>query len=222
MKIAAWSYSRLNSFETCPKKFWHEAIAKDVEEPPDTDEQSYGNKVHKALELRIKDGKPLPSNLRHLTPIADKFANATGEKLTEQQLAIDASFRPVKWFDKNTWCRAIVDLAIVNKSHAVTVDYKTGNMSDDFTQQRLATSVLMLHRRDIETADSMYLWLKFRKITKEFMTRAAMRDTWNNLLPRVRRYQKAFDTSEFPARQNGLCKKYCPVKQCIYNGANFS
>ena len=218
-KEIAWSYSRLNSYETCPKKFWHTSINKDVFEA-ESDAMRYGKKVHKALELRVGNKTPLPLELRYLERYADRLCKASGTKLTEQQLAIDRNFQPCSWFAKNTWCRAIIDLAIVNAPHAVVFDYKTGKISDDFTQLRLAGALLMLHMPEIETLDLSYLWTKDKQVTKydgEF-TRDSVKEVITELAPRVKRYEKAHVEQAFPARPSGLCKRYCPVRQCPHHG----
>lgn len=215
----AWSYSRLNNYETCPKKFWHLSVAKDVFEG-ESEAMRYGKLVHKALEERVGKDKPMPLNLRYLEKYAAKLANAEGKKLTEQQLAIDANFEPCSWFDKKTWCRAIIDLAIVNDPHAVVVDYKTGKISDDFTQLRLAGALLMLHMPEVQTVDLAYLWTKDKKMTKhdERMSREDIKLVILDLMPRLKKYERAHRTESFPARPGFLCKKYCPVKKCPHHG----
>lgn len=218
MLNTAWSYSRLDQFENCPKRYWHTTVAKDFPEPK-SDAQTYGTKVHKALELRVSKNAPLPKELSHLERIAVKFVDAPGIKLVEQQLAINEQFTPVKWFAKDVWCRAIVDLAVINKDRAVVVDYKTGKMSDDFTQQRLATVMLMLHHKTIQTAEMIYLWLASKKITRGFLIREDTADVWSEFLPRVKRFQHAYDNTQFPARPSGLCKQHCHVVSCPHNGS---
>jgi CRISPR/Cas system-associated exonuclease Cas4 (RecB family) len=218
-KQTAWSYSRLNSFETCPKKFWHLSVKKDVFEA-ESEHMRYGKQVHKALELRIGKTRPLPLNLRYLEKYASKLASAKGEKVTEQQLAIDSQFEPCDWFSKQTWCRAIIDLAIISPPHAVVIDYKTGRISDDFTQLRLAGTLLMLHMPEIQTVDLAFLWTKEKKLTKDerLLHRDDIKNVILDLMPRLKKYEKAHRTESFPARPGGLCKKYCPVKQCPHHG----
>lgn len=216
----AWSYSRLNNFETCPKKFWHQSVAKDVYEA-ESEAMRYGKLVHKALELRVGKGKPMPLNLRYLDKYAKMLADASGDKLTEQQLAIDANFEPCGWFDKKTWCRAILDLAIVKGTHAIVFDYKTGKISDDFTQLRLAGVLLMLHMPEIQTVDLSYLWTKDKKITKYDegpLTREDIKRVVLELMPRLKKYEKAHRMESFPARPGYLCKRFCPVVDCPYHG----
>jgi CRISPR/Cas system-associated exonuclease Cas4 (RecB family) len=219
-KQTAWSYSRLNGFETCPKKFWHLSVRKDIREA-ESEAMRYGKMVHKALELRVGKNKPMPLNLRYLDRYAKTLAEAKGNKLTEQQLAIDNNFEPCDWFSKDTWCRAIIDLAIVNGTHAIVIDYKTGKISSDFTQLRLAGVLLMLHMPEIQTVDLAYLWTKDKKMTKYEdgpLTRDDIKHVVLELMPRLKKYEKAHRTESFPARPGFLCKNWCPVTTCGYHG----
>ena len=215
----AWSFSRLNNYETCPKKFWHTSVKKDIREP-EGEAMRYGKLVHKALEKRVGKGIALPLNLQHLEKYAKQLADSTGEKLTEQQLAIDNMFAPSDWFSKNTWCRAILDLAIIKGTHAVVIDYKTGKIKDDFTQLKLAGIMLMLHKPEIQTVELCYLWTKDKKLTRDesHLTRDDIKTVISDLMPRIKKYEAAHRTESFPARPNYLCKKYCPVSTCPYHG----
>lgn len=214
VKPVAFSYSRLNNFEECPKKFYAIAIAKEFQEK-ESDQMRYGKDVHKALELRVAKNKPLPSHLQHLEPMMQKILAAPGRKLPEQQLAINANFEPCEWFDKEAYCRAIVDLAVIGGKRAVLFDYKTGKISDDFTQMRLTGAVFMQHYPEIEELTLAYLWIKERKPTREEMTRADIPVVWEQLLPRINRYQTAFVSQSFPPRPGRACRS-CPVTACPY------
>lgn len=218
-KQTAWSFSRLNSYELCPKKFWHLSVRKDVQDT-EGEAMRYGKLVHKALELRISKSKPLPLNLRFLEKYAALLEKAKGEKLTEQQLAVDNNFEPCDWFSKATWCRAIIDLAIVRPPHAVVFDYKTGKISDDFTQLRLAGVLLMLHMPEIQTVELAYLWTKDKKITRyeRTLTRDDIKTVVLELMPRIKMYERAHRMESFPARPGFLCKKFCPVVACPHHG----
>lgn len=216
-KTFAWSYSRLTNYEQCPKKFYHTSVAKDYKEP-ESDAMRYGKRVHKALELRVGEGKPLSGDLQFLEPIAAKFANASGTKYAEQQLALDDNFKPCGWFDKTTWIRAIIDLAIVSGDRALLVDWKTGKMSGDFTQQQVAACIFFIFHPEVNTIDLMYYWIKDRKATTETLTREDTKHVWSPLMKRVRKYTLAHTLHEFPPRTSGLCKNHCPVKSCPHNG----
>lgn len=216
-KVIAWSYSRLNSFETCPKKFYHTSVAKDIKEK-ESEAMRYGSEVHKAIELRISKGTELPLHLSHLEPIVARFANVSADVLVEQQLALNINMAPTGWFDTDVWCRAIIDYAAVKGDHALVVDWKTGKMNDDFTQQQVAAAIFLMFFPKVNTVDMMYYWLKDKKHTVSTLHRDDVKHVWSRLQKRIKKYTDAHDTEEFPARPGGLCKRYCPVTVCPHHG----
>ncbi len=221
MKEKAWSFSQLNNFETCPKKYWHLSIEKDYKEE-EGEAIQYGKKVHKALELLVRDGTPLPQELAHMHDYVAPFIGIDATRLCEQQLAITKEFLPCDWKDwDNAWCRAVIDLAIMGEESAVLIDYKTGRMKDDgFTQLKLAAAVFMLHYPKVQRVQAAYLWTEHDgKMTKDVFTRAQMQELWNELFPRLTRFQQAFATSEYPAKPSGLCRRFCPITGCPHHGA---
>ncbi len=133
MANVAWSYSRLKSFEDCPKKFYHLNIARDVKEQP-SEAMTAGANDHKHLESRIREGKPLPSHLASMEPVCAAFGAARErgmELLTEQQWAFTRDFQPTDWFSKSVWVRVILDVAAVSKKNALVADWKTGRRDPD-------------------------------------------------------------------------------------------
>lgn len=214
----AWSFSALNTYETCPKKYWHLKIAKDYKEDFSGPHAEYGKAVHKAFELRVKKNKPLPMDMRHFEKYVAKFAEAPGKKLVELQLAINEAMEPTGWFDKDVWCRAILDLAITNGNKALVVDYKTGKMKDDFSQLRLASALFLLHAPEIEHVTMAFFWTKDKAITKEVSTRDECLQVFSSFVPRVARLNRSVELTEWPARPNGLCRKYCPIQSCPHHG----
>ena len=216
----AWSFSAINNFESCPKKYYHLSIAKDYKEE-EGEAIVYGKAVHKALEKLVRDGTPLPERFKHMQEYVQDFVNVPATKLCEQQLAITKDYEPCDWKDwNNAWCRAVIDLAIVGDTHAVLIDYKTGKMKDDgFTQLKLAAAIFMVHNPSIETVDVAYLWTENKgKRTKSSYTKSQIMELWNELLPRVGKFQRAFVEKEYPPRPSGLCKRWCPITGCPHHG----
>lgn len=216
-KPVAWSYSRLTNFEQCPKKFWHLNVAKDIKEPT-SEAMRYGSEVHKAIELRISKGQEFPLHLTHLEPMIARFADLKAEVIVEQQLALNHNLKPTGWFDSDVWCRAIIDYAAISGDRALVVDWKTGKMSDDFTQQKVAAAMFFIFFPKVQTIDMMYYWLKDKKHTTETLKREDAKHVWAAMMKRVRVYVDAHNTTTFEPRPSGLCKRHCPVKSCPYNG----
>ena len=76
--MTAWSYSSISTFKQCPKKYYHLRIAKDVKDIS-TQALRYGNEVHKAAELYIRDGLPIPKKFDFILKSLDAF-NKMGNK----------------------------------------------------------------------------------------------------------------------------------------------
>ena len=216
-KPVVWSYSNLTLFETCPKKYYHLRIAKDVKDKGGA-ASHYGEDGHKHFENRLVRGTPLPLDLIHHEKVLKKLAAAPGQGLGEQKLALNKDFEPTGFFDTDVWVRGIVDYTKLNPPNMLIVDHKFGKIKDGFDQLELMAAMLMSYKPDIDKATCMYYWAKDKKITSTVIVRDNLPEIWARFLPRVERIQFALDNSEFEARRNGLCKNYCPVKKCVHNG----
>ena len=104
-KPFAWSYSSLSSFEQCPWRWYLTRIAKTASEKQ-TSATLYGNQVHKAFELRIRDGTPFSPEFAGFEPIAKTIADGTRGKTveTEQKIALNKDLREVKYFASDVCC----------------------------------------------------------------------------------------------------------------------
>jgi hypothetical protein len=211
MSIPPWSYSSLTAFETCPRRYYLTRVSKQVTEPP-SEAIVWGNEVHKALELRIAEDKPLPNHLTGYEGIVTKILSKPADQvLTEQQLAVTSSFEPADWWGQDTWCRGVIDLAIVNGSTAVLLDWKTGKIKPDSDQLKLFAALIMAHNPEVTKAKTGFVWLKHGKITAEKYTREDIPAIWQQFSPRVRRLELAFESDKWMAKPSGLCRAWCPV-----------
>lgn len=120
--MPAWSYTALTAFETCPRKYYHTRVAKDIVEP-ETQALTWGNAVHKALELRVANNTPLPTGMTQWEPLVSKLTSR-GEVVTEKAIALDKELAQVDWFDRAVWVRGKLDLTIIQDDTLVVLDYK--------------------------------------------------------------------------------------------------
>ena len=213
----AWSYSALTSFETCPRRHYEIKVAKSVTEP-ESEQLRWGNQVHKALELRAKDNKPLPTGMDQWEGLMAKLVAAPGWTMTESQFALTKDFKSTHWFSQDVWLRCIVDFGKLNGLSVLALDYKTGKIKHDMDQLKLFAAVLMKVYPEIQKVVTGYVWLKDKKVTKEIFTRAQEADIWNAFIPRVSRLQQAHETDKWPEKPSGLCRAWCPVTACQFNG----
>lgn len=220
-RLVAFSDSRLKTFESCPKKFCHLNVLKDVKEkqhPAAAD----GLVIHKALELRVSRGVALPERLARYEPAVASLTGTGGTDrrvFAELKMAVTSAFQPCEWFDKQTYIRAVADLAIIRGTTGIMVDWKSGKEHDDFTQLNLAALMFLWHFPEVEQVAVAFFWLAGNgrlAAAPRPVLRSDVPAMWSEFLPRLKEYQDAHDKDNFPARPSGLCR-FCPVKQCTYN-----
>jgi CRISPR/Cas system-associated exonuclease Cas4 (RecB family) len=216
--MTAWSFSKLNNYEICPKKHYHYDIAKDISEAP-TPYRDEGDKLHAYFEARLKHGTALPLGYVQHEGLLASVAASPGKFYYEQKLAISATFRPVGYMGKNAWLRVVIDCVKINGTYAVILDWKTGKPKEDLTQLRLSAAVLFAHQPNLLThIRSALVYVNYDKIVRDEARRENLPALWAEILPRVKKFQRAHETQEFPPVPNSLCKKYCAVVSCPFHG----
>lgn len=222
-KPFTWSYSRLNNFETCPKRHYHVDIAKEFREE-ESEQLKWGNAVHDALDKRISKGVPLPPGMTQYEPWAQRILAGAETKqfriYTEQKLALTRDFGPTGYFDGNVWFRAKGDVIKVAGSAALAVDWKSGKILEDSVQLALTAACIFAQFPEVQAVRSEFVWLKEgdNVASREDFTRDDMPGLWRNLWPRIEALEQAHNTMTYPPRPGRLCRKYCPVTSCPHHG----
>lgn len=124
--VTAWSYSRYALYAQCPLAFKLKNIDKVPE--PGSPAMERGNKVHKALASYLEGKATLPAEVKHPYQLG-LYAEmqAFPDKLVEHQQGFTQQWKPTGWFAKNTWFRAIYDVALLYEDMTgEVVDHKTG------------------------------------------------------------------------------------------------
>lgn len=225
MKKIAWSWSRIETFEQCPKKFHHQNILKDVPRPS-SPAMDRGRRIHKALEDAIKFGAQLPPDLARCEPIIDriKSAQTAGAKVfAEQQLAFREDLQPTDWYNKDVWFRVIMDVAIVMGAAASIIDWKTGR-AKDYTDQELQGNQLALNAMagfllwpDVNKIEVSYAWVDHEMRTPATFDRRQLDSLLQDFGDRAEMIQLANESGQWKATPNDYCK-WCPCTkmQCIH------
>lgn len=215
--LKAWSYSRLRNFETCPHRYLHYDVLKDVSEP-ESAELRAGNAMHKAFENRLVHDLPLTSgHLRFETMLA-KIVDAPGVIFGEQRLAITQDMQPDLYFGARVWFRTIVDLMKLRDDTAVVFDWKDGKAKDDPTQLMLMAAAIFVHYPQVQQVKTGLIFINHDYAHVEHYGRDDQVGIWNEILPRVKSLLAAHAVDQFPPKPSGLCKRYCAVKSCAYHG----
>jgi hypothetical protein len=208
--MIALSYSRLSTFESCPRKFEHLYVLKNVVDAG-SDATVYGTRVHEALELYGRDGTPLTPETAKYKGLVDSILSQPGDKHFEYQMALLEDKKPCDWFDKKVWLRGIADVLIVNGKTATVVDWKTGKVKDNPTQLKMFACMVMEHFPEVEVVKSAFVWLQYYDVTMTKFERYWLPQMWSGLTPRMDAVQDANNLGVFATRPSGLCP-WCAAK----------
>lgn len=211
------SFSSLKLFENCPLRYYYQRVAKTVKDLGG-EASIYGDRIHKALEVRLKSNDDLPQDAAIYEPLVKSIEVIAkpGSLHLEQQLALTENFQPTEWFAKDAWLRSILDVLILRGDTAYIYDWKTGKRRPDFTQLEMFALQAFIHYPDIKTVKTSFIWLKDNALDSRAFTRDQTDKLWEPLLARIRRIEHAAETDNWPARPSGLCK-FCSAKHmCDY------
>src|SRR5215472_2339557 len=184
----SWSYSQLTDYETCPLRWYHKSIAKDVKE----EESSFtrdGHALHDAFNARAR-GEPLRFPYTHHEPIFTRLDSRRGDHFPEQNLAIKRDFTPCAWMARETWFRGKIDFLKLNGFFATIIE-------------RISTALAYVNHEIWKTAT---------------FDRSDLTQIWAEIMPRVNAMERAKLFEKFPPTPSGLCKRFCPVTSCQYHG----
>lgn len=213
-KKFAWSWSALTGYETCPFQHYRLKVKKDIFEAPNS-AMLEGQAAHKALEKRVRDGTPLPGQYAQHEQLCGKFRKAKGTVEVEQKLGLNADLEPTEFFAKDVWLRAVLDVNVMRGSLARVYDYKTGKRKPDSEQLMLFAGVIFAAFPEIMDVDTYFLWLKSKEVDKAHFERDEHEALiWQTFEPRVSDMANAYEKEYFPPRPSGLCRGWCPVRDC--------
>jgi hypothetical protein len=218
MKKPAWSHSSLKDFEGCQRRYQEVKVLKNYPFT-ETEATRYGNQVHEALELYVKDGTPIPPEYAQFKPVVDALLNKSGRKLAEYEMALTTDLLPTSWKADNVWVRGIADLLIVDDENltAWVADYKTGNNKYPDRDQLVLMSIMVFaHFPHIRKVNSALLFLVKNDIVKMSMTADEAAKHWWNYRERYARLEASFANDVWNPNQTPLCG-WCPVKTCEFN-----
>jgi len=226
VQVINWSYSAMNTFETCPRQYHAKYVTKEVPFVQNA-AAKWGDDVHKALENNIKSGLPLPSNMqmyeRFLEAIKIRAGQMSGDLIAEQPVALTKDLQQVSWFTKKSaknpvWFRLKVDVSIISGEYAELFDWKTGKMKDDPDQLHLYALVVFILHPEINKANVGYVWLKDGVLTPPVTYhRSQMPEMLAYWVAKYEVLEEAFLEDNFPPKPSGLCHGWCEVTSCRHN-----
>jgi len=213
-----WSHSALKDYEGCARRYHEVRVLKNY--PFEKTEQIiYGEELHKAAELYVRDGVELPPQFAFVKPTIDALLLKPGRRFAEHKMALTIDLQPCDFFAEDVWVRGIVDLLIVDDDDltAWIVDYKTGSDKyPDIGQLELMSLLTFAHFPHVRHINSALLFVVKGTMHKHKMSLDRAPDAWWKYRERVARLAGSFETNVWNPSQSPLCK-WCQVKGCEFN-----
>lgn len=229
----AFSWTRLDCFEQCPRKFQGSYVTKEFPKPDfDAPHFKKGKAVHHVLEEHMKSGVVIPYpikykgesyhiDLKFLEPLLNAMHKAPIITV-EENVCFDERLNKLSWFDKKAWCRVILDCAVVVDDFALVIDWKTGKVKQHSDQLKLFGAAIMTLYPQVKRVITAYVWCEHpaSKPTIAEYSRTQLDNIWHEFGDRAELIQMANESGNWPAKKNMFCKwcdalpSMCEFKRC--------
>jgi PD-(D/E)XK nuclease superfamily len=213
-----WSYTALDDFKNCPRQYYEKRVIKSVKEDR-SEQQVWGERVHKHFEERQANRVPLPSELAEHEAFMQKLEDKPGQHFTELKFGFDRKAKPCHFFATDVWCRGVIDYVKTDldaeRPIATVIDYKTGKPHSKFEQLYLF-ALYTFAMWPVDMVNVQFYWTKTGTVTKKIIGREEVPDLWKLFIPDLKQYAEAFKTDVWQPRPSGLCHGWCPVTTCEF------
>ena len=189
-----WSHSSLKDYEGCQRRY-HEVKVLKKYPFQETEATIYGNVVHEAIELYIRDGKPIPEKYAQFKPVVDSFLAKPGRKFAEYEMALTKDLKVCNWGSPNAWVRGIADVLSIDDENltAWCGDWKTGNNRyPDRDQLVLMSLMIFQHFPHIRKVNSALLFIVKNDMVRMQMTRDQAEQFWWKYRERLARMEESY------------------------------
>lgn len=213
------SFSALKMYENCPRRYMHQRINKEVQDEG-SDASKYGERIHEALELRLRDQSPLTDETKKYESLcaAIEQESEDGELFVEQKMTLNKNLAPTEWFAPDAWFRSVLDVLMIheNQKKVFVLDWKTGKRRPDFTQMEIFALQVFKHYPKVDSVTSALVWLRDYKMDTQVYKREQSNEMWAKIMARINRIYESLEHDTWPPKPSGLCP-WCPAKHiCDY------
>lgn len=174
MNNLALSFSKINTYDICPRQFQLQYITKTYPKDDDNPYFKKGQRLHKHLEDYVvdrlagkdPDAKKIAAASRNALPIINKLMDKYDDVYPEQKICVDKNYKKIGWFDKAAYYRVIIDFLALGEEDAVILDYKSGKVRDYSGfggQLHLSAFVLFMMFPRLKKVTSAYLYLEHKQ-----------------------------------------------------------
>lgn len=217
-KKITWSHSSLKDYEGCARRF-HEVKVLNNYPFQETEQTRYGQDLHLAAELYVKENKELPEHFAFIKPVLDALISRPGRKFAEYEMALTNDLTPIAFNSPDRWVRGIADLIIVNDDNytARIIDYKTGNDKyPDRDQLILMSLMVFAHFPHVKRVKSALLFVVKNSIVTHEMGREDIEPAWWQYRERVAKLTASYAHDVWNPNRTPLCG-WCQVTKCEFH-----
>jgi len=220
-KVAPWSFSKIKDYDQCPKQYYHKHILKEIPFKQ-TEATLYGTAFHTVAEDFIGKDIPVPAKFSFAEKLLTSLKNKKGVKLCEIKLGLTKNLEDCDFYAKDVWFRGVADLVIMDGDTATVVDYKTSKSAKYADKGQLELMALALFARypQLKKIRAGLLFVISNNLVKDTYMGYDTGKLWEKWLGKYGQMQTSADEDVWNARPNGLCRRHCPVIECVHNGAN--
>lgn len=217
-KVPPLSFSSMGTYKQCPHQYLRTKILKDVKDDFSHPAAVWGKEAHKALEdFLIGTTSQLPARFSQFQTYADGLNAMEGDRHVERKLAVDASLKPVDFFDnRRARYRGIIDYLVIRGDTGYMIDHKTGKVKPS---DQLALSAIMAFSKfpRLQRIKGALYWMKPDTYTKYEYTREEAPAIESRLFrPVLASVMASAENGNWPKKPSGLCP-WCPVKDCEHS-----
>ncbi len=217
-KTIAWSWTRLDTFEQCPRKFQGSYITKEFPKPDfDAEHFRKGRAIHKVLENYMLNGEAIPCpivsgsdtwniDLRFLHQLLNTMHEADSKHI-EQKVCFDIKLNKVDWYSKKAWCRVIMDAMVIVGDYALIIDWKSGKVNRYSDQLKLFAAAAFQMFPEVNRVLTAYVWCEHpndKPVWAEY-SRDKKDFLWEEFADRAELIQMANESGNWPAKKNRFC-----------------
>lgn len=216
-----FSFTLLDTFETCPhqthQRFWLKR------KMPDGPESAEGQRVHKALERRLAEGKELPPEYAQWEPLVRGF-EGRGTVMAEKGLAVDGALKPATFWAPERFLSAKLDVLVLGdypgrpgRQRAIVGDWKTGKPREKALQMKLCAILVLTCYPEVDDVFGFNVWLKENRLgERHYFEREKLSDYWSDVFAQVREIEDCERRKSWPKRPSPLCG-WCGIFECENN-----
>jgi hypothetical protein len=205
------SFSGLELFDTCPKRYNALKVEKSVK-PEDSEASLAGTRDHKFLEDRLLGTGKLPAHLSKAESVCDAITNSGLIIKPEQEFAITKELEPCDWWHQDAFLRVKADVGLYSETTAALLDWKTGKRRPKPFQLELGALTQFLYYPKIKSTKAAFLWLKEGTTDKyEFTREDDYERILDKLMAKVERVEEAKDEEVWQAKPGFHCN-WCELK----------